>query len=128
METLAMARQMFREESMSSQWKRLTETENGETSEEQSQKSMLIIFVDIKGTIHKEFTLAGQTVNSTYYCDILWRPRENVLRLCPELVTKELTVASRQSAVSHFLFHYGIFDQEQHDCRPSPTLLFCFPN
>jgi hypothetical protein len=30
-------------------------------------KSMLIIFIDIK--VHKEFVLAGQTVNSAYYCD-----------------------------------------------------------
>jgi hypothetical protein len=29
-------------------------------------KSMLIIFFDIKGTVHKEFLLAGQTVNSVY--------------------------------------------------------------
>jgi hypothetical protein len=28
-------------------------------------KSMLIIFFDIKGIVHKEFVLAGQTVNST---------------------------------------------------------------
>jgi hypothetical protein len=35
-------------------------------------KSMLIIFFDIKGIFHKEFVLAGQTVNSTYYCDFLW--------------------------------------------------------
>jgi hypothetical protein len=32
-------------------------------------KSMLIIFFDMKGIVHKEFILAGQTVNSTYYCD-----------------------------------------------------------
>jgi hypothetical protein len=35
-------------------------------------KSMLITFLDIKGSVHKEFILAGQTVNSTYYSDILW--------------------------------------------------------
>jgi hypothetical protein len=40
--------------------------------------SMLIIFFDIKGLVLKEFVLAGQTVNSTYYCDILWRLRENL--------------------------------------------------
>jgi hypothetical protein len=40
-------------------------------------KSMLIIIFDIKRTVHKEFVLAGQTVNSTY-CDILRRLRENV--------------------------------------------------
>jgi hypothetical protein len=32
-------------------------------------KSMLIIFFDIKGIVHKEFVLADQTVNSAYYAD-----------------------------------------------------------
>jgi hypothetical protein len=31
---------------------------------------MLIIFFDIKGIVHKEFVLAGQTVNSAYNCDV----------------------------------------------------------
>jgi hypothetical protein len=34
------------------------------------------------------------------------------------LGTKELTVASRKRTVSRFLFHRGILDQKQHDCRP----------
>jgi hypothetical protein len=42
---------------------------------------MLIIFFAIKGIAHKEFILAGQTVNSAYYCDVLRRLRENVRRL-----------------------------------------------
>jgi hypothetical protein len=32
---------------------------------------LLIIFFDIKGILHKEFVLADQTVNSTYYRNIL---------------------------------------------------------
>jgi hypothetical protein len=32
-------------------------------------KSMLIIFFDIKGIVDKEIVLAGQAVNSAYYCD-----------------------------------------------------------
>jgi histone-lysine N-methyltransferase SETMAR len=35
-------------------------------------KNMLIIFFDTKGIVHKEFILAGQTVNSAYYCIVLW--------------------------------------------------------
>jgi hypothetical protein len=34
-------------------------------------KNLLIIFFDIKGIVHKEFALAGQTVNSAYYCVVL---------------------------------------------------------
>jgi hypothetical protein len=47
--------------------------------------SMLIIFGDVKGDVHKEFVLAGQAVNSVYYCDVSRRLRENVRRLRPEL-------------------------------------------
>jgi hypothetical protein len=34
-------------------------------------KSKLIISFEMKGIVHKEFVLAGQTVNSTNYCDVL---------------------------------------------------------
>jgi hypothetical protein len=30
-------------------------------------KSMLIIFLDVKGIVYKEFVLAGRTVNYAYY-------------------------------------------------------------
>jgi hypothetical protein len=43
------------------------------------------VFFDIKGIVHKDFVLAGQKVNSAYYCDVLRRLRENVRRLRPEL-------------------------------------------
>jgi hypothetical protein len=46
---------------------------------------MLFIFFDIKGIVHKEFILAGQTVNSTYCCDVLQWLHDNMRRLCPEL-------------------------------------------
>jgi hypothetical protein len=46
---------------------------------------MLIIFFDIKEIVLKEFALASQIVNSTYYCDILRRLHENVRILRLEL-------------------------------------------
>jgi hypothetical protein len=48
-------------------------------------KSMLIIFFDNKGIVHKEFVLAGQTVSAAYYRDVLRGLCENVRRLLTEL-------------------------------------------
>jgi hypothetical protein len=44
------------------------QTEQGETGE---QQTILIIFFDNKGIVHKEFVPASQTVNSPYYSDVL---------------------------------------------------------
>jgi hypothetical protein len=41
-----------------------------ETEKPRQVKSILIISSDIKGIVHKELVLAGQTVNSTYYFDV----------------------------------------------------------
>jgi hypothetical protein len=41
-------------------------------------KSNFIIIIDIKGIVHEEGILAGQTVDSTYYCHVLRRLLENV--------------------------------------------------
>jgi hypothetical protein len=57
---------------------KLSETEKSEQVKSKV-KSMRIIFFEIKGSFHKEFVLAGQTVNSTYCCDISWRLCENSL-------------------------------------------------
>jgi hypothetical protein len=54
---------------------------------------MLNIFFDIKGIVHKEFGVAGETVNSAYYCVALRLSRENVRRLASNFVvwTKQMT-------------------------------------
>jgi hypothetical protein len=71
METPAMIRQVFGEESMSCtrvfEWHaRFREDRQKVRQEKGKVKCMLIIFFDIKGIVHKVFILAGQTVNSTY--------------------------------------------------------------
>lgn len=44
-------------------------------------KSMLIVFFDAKGVVHKEFVPAGQTVNGTFYAKVLERLRIRVRRV-----------------------------------------------
>jgi hypothetical protein len=41
---------------------------------------MLVIFFDSNEIVHKEFVLAGQTVNSAYYSDVLRR----LLEMCED--------------------------------------------
>jgi hypothetical protein len=51
-------------------------------------KSMLIVFFDILGIVHKGFVLAGQTVSSAYYCDSYWQLYKNVLSFVPNIGDK----------------------------------------
>jgi hypothetical protein len=43
------------------------------------------------------------------------------------MATKELVVASRQRTISHFLFHQGIFDQNNMTIIPHPPYFSLFP-
>jgi hypothetical protein len=86
MEILALIRQAFREESVSRRQKVQTHRAWEKWRQVKSKvKGMLIIFFGFKGVVRKEFILAGQTVNSAYYCVVLRRLCENVRRLCPNL-------------------------------------------
>jgi hypothetical protein len=62
---------------------------------------MLNIFFDVKGIFHKEFILKGQTINSVYYFDVLWRLRENVRRLRAELCHQKNWLLHKNNAPSH---------------------------
>jgi hypothetical protein len=73
---------------------KLTKTGKGETGH-------------VKGIGHKEFVLAGQIVNSAYYCDILWGLHENVRRLQPELQRQKNWLLHRDSIPSHTPFSPG---------------------
>jgi hypothetical protein len=65
---------------------------------------MLIIFFDIKGIVHEEFVLAGQTLNSAHYYGHLRRLRENVQRLRSELWRQKNWLLHHDSAPSHTSF------------------------
>ena len=48
-------------------------------------KTMLIVFFDAKGIVHKEFVPQGQTVNAAYYVDVLEKLRRRVVRTRKEI-------------------------------------------
>jgi hypothetical protein len=91
---------------------------------------MLIIFFDIEGIIHKKFVMAGQTVSSTYYCDVSQRLRQNVRRLHPELWQQKNWLLHHNNTPSHTSFFTSEFFAKNDVCHPPPTppTFLCFPN
>jgi hypothetical protein len=67
-------------------------------------KSILNIFFEIKKTVHKEFVLTGQTINSAHYCGVLRRVRESVRRLRPELWRQKNWLLQHENASSYMTF------------------------
>jgi len=47
-------------------------------------KTLITVFFDSKGVIHKEFTPQGQTVNKEYYLEVLKRLLKRIARVRPE--------------------------------------------
>lgn len=64
-------------------------------------KSMLVIFFDIHGVVHREFVPQGQTVNAAFYCDILRRLREDIRRKRPGLWRNGNWVLQHDNAPAH---------------------------
>jgi len=90
-------------------------------------KSILFIFLDIRGIVHKEFVPPGQTVNGKFYCKVLRRLRQNVRRKRPEmwkngnwllhhdnvsahtsLVVREFLIKNNVSTVPHPAYSPGL--------------------
>jgi hypothetical protein len=120
LETLGMFRQVFREENMSRTQNVKTHQDGRKARQVKStDKSMLIIFFDIKGIVHKEFVLASQTVNSTYYCDVLWRLHENVRKLWRQ----KNWLLHHDNTPSHTsFFSVQFFTKKQHQSYSSVSL------
>jgi hypothetical protein len=61
---------------------------------------MLSIFFDMRGTVHFEFTLQGQTINQAYYMEILKCLCEAVCSKRPELLPSDL-ILHHDNAPAH---------------------------
>ena len=62
-------------------------------------KSMLIVFFDSKGIVHREFLPSGQTVNAAFYVEVLQRLRIRVARVRPEIADE--WILHHDNALSH---------------------------
>jgi hypothetical protein len=90
-------------------------------------KIMIIIFFDIKGTLHKESVMAGQTTNFAY-CDDLRRLRKNVCKLRPELWRQKNWLLHHDNAPSHaFFFTRDFFKNSNMTVVPQPRYFSFFP-
>jgi transposase len=98
---------------------KLTETEKVRQVKSKV-KCMLIISFDIKGIAHKEFVLASQTVNSTYYSDILQQLHKNVRRLLPEFSWQKNWLLHHDNAPSHIPFSRNFFTKNNINVVPHP--------
>jgi hypothetical protein len=104
-----MIRCAFREEIPNRTRKVQTHRERKKTKQVKSKvKSMFIIFLDNKGIVHKDLVLAGQIVNSAYYCDVLRRVREYVQRLSPKHWQQRIACCITTHSLT-LPFHQGLF-------------------
>jgi hypothetical protein len=92
-------------------------------------KRTLIIFFHIKELVQKEFVLAGQTVNSVYYCDVLRLLSENVWRLRSEIWRQNNWLLHHDNAPSHISFYNReiLTKEKQLGCSPHPPYFSLFP-
>lgn len=64
-------------------------------------KTMLIVFFDSKGIIHKEFASPGQTITAKYYLEVLKRLMARIHRIRPEYQNENSWCLLHDNAPSH---------------------------
>jgi hypothetical protein len=133
METLKVIRQAFGEESMSHvrlmEWHaRFMADRKWRDKVKSEVNGLFIIFVDMKETAHKEFVLAGQTVNTAYYCYVLWRFRENGEDFAPKFSYVRTGCYIMTTHLITLPFSSGIFfNQNNRIVAPNPSYFTLFP-
>ena len=81
-------------------------------------KSMLICFFDSQGIVHKEFVPPGQTVNQTFYREVLERLRKRVARVRPDIA--RTWMLHHDNAPCHTTFSINEFlAEKKHSCDSS---------
>ena len=66
-------------------------------------KTKLIVFIDVRGTVHFEFVPQGQTANAALYLEVLKRLKRRVARVGPDI--KDVFKLHHDNAPSHTAFN-----------------------
>jgi hypothetical protein len=92
-------------------------------------KNMLIIFFDINEIVHKKkIFLAGQTVNSAYYCGALRQLCGNAPRLCPKLWRQNNWLLHHDNAPFHtYFFTREFLTRNNMTVITHPLYFYLFP-
>ena len=86
----------------SRQWKTVNSLRPKKFRQSKSRvKTMLLTFFDIRGIVHYEFVLTGQTVNQVYNLEVLERLREKVRRKRPEHFASNSWILHHDNAPAH---------------------------
>jgi hypothetical protein len=72
-----------------------------ESFKNQDHAHFSCVFFLIWGMVHHEFVPQGQTVNATFYVEVLKRPRECVRRIWPQLCAEKNWFLHHDNAPSH---------------------------
>ncbi len=72
-------------------------------------KTILVVFFDSRGVIHREFVPTGQTVNANFYKDILDRLIERINRLCFDLRASGDRFLQHDNALAYNVSSVGQF-------------------
>lgn len=99
-------------------------------------KSLLIVFFDRRGIVHKEFVPEGRTVNGAFYLEVLKRLQARVRRVRPELHRSKSWILHHDDAPAHscilvrdWIAKNGIITIEHPPYSPdlAPCDFFLFP-
>jgi len=71
--------------------------------------TMLIRFFDQEAIVHREFVPPGMRFNADFYCDVLRRLRENVLRKRPQKWQNQNLIIHHDNAPAHRSFKVSQF-------------------
>jgi len=83
-------------------WKSPSSTRLKKARQSKSKfKAMMIVFFDIRGTVHVDWVPEGQTVNRVYYKEVLINLHERVRRRRPEMWKNALWVLHQDNAPAH---------------------------